>query len=552
MRSYLHAHMRMKEHATSLHARALLRPLRRAASLLLLLHLHLASSAFLRLARANESLDTLDARDAAEPLDATESVNARTLLDARSSLDHAHAPADSNRPSAGISSFAGNGSFAGKGSCAPASASFSASASASSASASAPASALPVVVWHGFFDSCSNDKSVGYLRAAVRSVLPDVFFHSICVKEDGIRDISSSIFGSIDQQIDEVCASLAAIPQLARGFNAIGISQGGLLFRAYVQRCNSPPVRTLITLGSPHAGMAALPYCGPSREIKEELNPAGCTRVGDDDDVAANATSSASVAADWEGESTWQEEEGAESGGLSSLGGIGESALRVLASSSNGLSGFSGGLSGLSSGNSLSGFSSGLISFSGGISGGSFAGSSEIAGSVTWALLSGLGAAVDFCTLLKPHMHRIYQPWVQKFFMPAQFFRLWRHMDRYLQRSAFLADINNERGPTRRNETYAANVRSLDRLVLVRWQDETMISPPQSSWFWSHDRFGNLLPLQEQPMFAEDWLGLRTLHEKKKLHFTTMPGSHGIINPSLFAREFVSKYLVPEPTEAAA
>ncbi|CAI5948050.1 unnamed protein product [Closterium sp. NIES-64] len=443
--------------------------------------------------------------------------------------------------------FAGNGSYAGRGSCASASASFSASASASSASASA----LPVVVWHGFFDSCSNDKSVGYLRAAVRGVLPDVFFHSICVKEEGVRDISSSIFGSIDQQIDEVCASLAAIPQLAGGFNAIGISQGGLLFRAYVQRCNSPPVRTLITLGSPHAGMAALPYCGPSRESdaenKEELNHAGCMRGGDDDDVAANATCSASVSADWEGESTWQEE-GEESGGLSSLGGVGVSALRVLAASSNGLSGFSGGLSGLSSGSgSLSGFSGGLISFSGGISGGSFAGSSEIAGSVTWAVLSGLGTAIDFCKLLKPHMHQIYQPWVQKFFMPAQYFRLWRHMDRYLQRSAFLADINNERGPTRRNETYAANVRSLERFVLVRWEDETMISPPQSSWFWSHDRFGNLLPLQEQPMFAEDWLGLRTLHEKKKLHFTTMPGSHGIINPSLFAREFVSKYLVPEP-----
>ncbi|GJP39359.1 hypothetical protein CLOM_g23738, partial [Closterium sp. NIES-68] len=410
--------------------------------------------------------------------------------------------------------------------------------------------ALPVVVWHGFFDSCRNDKSVGYLRAAVRSVLPDVFFHSICVKDEGVRDISSSIFGSIDQQIDEVCASLAAIPQLAGGFNAIGISQGGLLFRAYVQRCNSPPVRTLITLGSPHAGMAALPYCGPSREtegeIERENHFRGC--MGGADDVGSYATCNASVAADWEGESTWQEEEAEESGGLSSLGGVGVSTLRVLTASSNGLSGFSGGFSGGLSGLSSGGFSSSLISFSGG----SFAGSSEMAGSITWALLSGVGTAVDFCTLLKPHMHRVYLPWVQKFFMPAQYFRLWRHMDRYLQRSAFLADINNERGPTRRNETYAANVRSLERLVLVRWQDETMISPPQSSWFWSHDRSGNLLPLQEQPMFAEDWLGLRTLHEKKKLHFTTMPGSHGIINPSLFAREFVSKYLIPEPTTAAA
>ncbi|CAI5942722.1 unnamed protein product [Closterium sp. NIES-65] len=354
--------------------------------------------------------------------------------------------------------FAGNGSYAGRGSCASASASFSASASASSASASA----LPVVVWHGFFDSCSNDKSVGYLRAAVRGVLPDVFFHSICVKEEGVRDISSSIFGSIDQQIDEVCASLAAIPQLAGGFNAIGISQGGLLFRAYVQRCNSPPVRTLITLGSPHAGMAALPYCGPSRESdaenKEELNHAGCMRGGDDDDVAANATCSASVSADWEGESTWQEE-GEESGGLSSLGGVGVSALRVLAASSNGLSGFSGGLSGLSSGSASPLFSSPLP-------------------------LPPISPPPQL-----PHF-------------------------------------------------------------------PTSPTPPSPNifcqWFWSHDRFGNLLPLQEQPMFAEDWLGLRTLHEKKKLHFTTMPGSHGIINPSLFAREFVSKYLVPEPAIRSA
>lgn len=48
---------------------------------------------------------------------------------------------------------------------------------------------------------------------------------------------------------------------LKNGFNAIGISQGGQFLRAYVERCNDPPVRTLITLGSQHQGVMALPGC---------------------------------------------------------------------------------------------------------------------------------------------------------------------------------------------------------------------------------------------------------------------------------------------------
>lgn len=36
---------------------------------------------------------------------------------------------------------------------------------------------------------------------------------------------------------------------------------GGLLLRAYVEQCNDPPVRTLLTLGSPHAGVTDIPHC---------------------------------------------------------------------------------------------------------------------------------------------------------------------------------------------------------------------------------------------------------------------------------------------------
>jgi len=53
-----------------------------------------------------------------------------------------------------------------------------------------------------------------------------------------------------------VCADLASIPELTAGFNAIGFSQGGQFLRAYVERCNSPPLKTLVTFGSQHNGIS--------------------------------------------------------------------------------------------------------------------------------------------------------------------------------------------------------------------------------------------------------------------------------------------------------
>lgn len=84
-----------------------------------------------------------------------------------------------------------------------------------------------------------------------------------------------------------MCQQLKSIPELKAGFNAIGFSQvnscnnqfllfsryrpfplharflwqGGQFFRAYVQRCNSPPVHNLITLGAQHAGVSEIPQC---------------------------------------------------------------------------------------------------------------------------------------------------------------------------------------------------------------------------------------------------------------------------------------------------
>jgi palmitoyl-protein thioesterase len=65
----------------------------------------------------------------------------------------------------------------------------------------------------------------------------------------------TSIYTSLNDQLLELCFSIYEIEALQQGFDFIGISQGGLLARGYVERCNSYPVRNLITFVAPHGGV---------------------------------------------------------------------------------------------------------------------------------------------------------------------------------------------------------------------------------------------------------------------------------------------------------
>jgi len=56
-------------------------------------------------------------------------------------------------------------------------------------------------------------------------------------------------------QLDEMTRTIKSIPDLQHGFNFVGFSQGGLLGRGYAELYNDPPVKTLVTLGTPHAGI---------------------------------------------------------------------------------------------------------------------------------------------------------------------------------------------------------------------------------------------------------------------------------------------------------
>ncbi|KAG8721358.1 hypothetical protein FRC08_013721 [Ceratobasidium sp. 394] len=120
----------------------------------------------------------------------------------------------------------------------------------------------PLVLWHGLGDS-AHSEGMDQFALLIKDVHPGIFVHSISLSDNQNDDRKAGWFGEVNTQIETVAAQLAEIPELAGGFDAIGFSQGGQFLRAYVERFNDPPVRSLLTFGSQHMGVSGLPSCKP-------------------------------------------------------------------------------------------------------------------------------------------------------------------------------------------------------------------------------------------------------------------------------------------------
>lgn len=124
---------------------------------------------------------------------------------------------------------------------------------------------LPLIIWHGLGDNFAADgiKEVGELADEIHE---GTFVYPIRLGADASADRSATFWGNVTEQIDSVCADLASHPILstAPAVDALGFSQGGVFLRGYIERCNKPPVRSLVTFGSPHNGIAQFASCKPN------------------------------------------------------------------------------------------------------------------------------------------------------------------------------------------------------------------------------------------------------------------------------------------------
>ncbi|KAG6155915.1 hypothetical protein E4U37_000755 [Claviceps purpurea] len=125
---------------------------------------------------------------------------------------------------------------------------------------------LPLIIWHGLGDSASSE-SLAQIAHLADTIAPGILVHIINPTPDNTPDDrSATFFGNVTEQIQTVCTQLAHHPILstAPAVDAIGFSQGGQFLRGYLERCNKPPLRNLITFGSQHNGITSFRDCAAS------------------------------------------------------------------------------------------------------------------------------------------------------------------------------------------------------------------------------------------------------------------------------------------------
>ncbi|XP_009591269.1 uncharacterized protein [Nicotiana tomentosiformis] len=153
---------------------------------------------------------------------------------------------------------------------------------------------LPFVVFHGISDKCSND-GVSYFTELLSNWSGSPGY---CIEiGNGAWD---SWFMPFTKQVHIACDKVKEIDELSEGYHIIGLSQGNMVGRGLVEFCSDgPPVKNLISLAGPHAGIASVPFCGQSgllciladsllklaiysNFVQEHLAPAGYIKIPTD------------------------------------------------------------------------------------------------------------------------------------------------------------------------------------------------------------------------------------------------------------------------------
>uniref|UniRef100_G3NDR8 Palmitoyl-protein thioesterase 1 n=2 Tax=Gasterosteus aculeatus aculeatus TaxID=481459 RepID=G3NDR8_GASAC len=134
---------------------------------------------------------------------------------------------------------------------------------------------VPLVLWHGMGDSCCNPLSMGAIKKMIEEEISGIYVISLMIGKNVVQDTENGFFMDVNEQVSMVCSQLAQDPKLKGGYNAMGFSQGGQFLRAVAQRCPSPPMKNLISVGGQHQGVYGLPKCpGESSHVCDMIRKA--------------------------------------------------------------------------------------------------------------------------------------------------------------------------------------------------------------------------------------------------------------------------------------
>ncbi|KAG2672140.1 hypothetical protein I3760_13G026000 [Carya illinoinensis] len=149
-----------------------------------------------------------------------------------------------------------------------------------------------------------------------------------------------------------------------------------------------------------------------------------------------------------------------------------------------------------------------------------------------------------FCILVDALVKlEVYSDYVQEHLAPSGYIKIPTDISGYLKGCKFLPKLNNEINNTR-NSTYKERFSSLDNLVLIMFEQDTVLVPKETSWFgyFPDGAFDPILPAQETLLYTEDWIGLKILDEAGKVKFINVSGGHLQISQSDM-KEYIVPYL---------
>jgi palmitoyl-protein thioesterase len=140
-------------------------------------------------------------------------------------------------------------------------------------------SAPPLVLAHGMGDSCFN----AGMKQLTEEAGTHIGTYSTCIPtgDNKIEDTINGFLLNLDKSIDVFAAKVRNDTNLKDGFNVFALSQGNLIIRGYIEKYNSPPVKTFVSGWGPVLGVAGFPQCPPGNPILGPICSAIAEVLGD-------------------------------------------------------------------------------------------------------------------------------------------------------------------------------------------------------------------------------------------------------------------------------
>ena len=100
----------------------------------------------------------------------------------------------------------------------------------------------------------------------------------------------------------------------------------------------------------------------------------------------------------------------------------------------------------------------------------------------------------------------------------------------------FLDLINNKE----RDTVIKERMLQLEKMVLIKYHNDTMIYPKETAWFEMLDENEKVIKYNETKLYKEDLIGLKELNEKGKVEFIAWYGEH-----MEYTMEDLDNYVIP-------